>query len=118
MPPHKLDESYAHIVQAGARNVCRLIGAGDLRQAQVEAEHLQFVADLLDGYLLHGRWGDARYDEAAHAVYWHRVRPAYIAQADSASLKELESAWDCLLWCIDRDEWERRYLERLVRRSN
>lgn len=112
MPPHKLDEAYGHVVEAAARNVRRLVPAGDLRLVGVEAEHLAFVAGLLDRYLLHGRWGDARFDPAAHGDYWHRVRPAYIAQADPESVQELRAAWDCVLYCIDRDEWERQHVER------
>jgi hypothetical protein len=79
MPPHPTDACYCHVVGAGVRNIGRLAAAGNLAAVAVEVEHLEFVSELLDSYLLYCTHGRG-FDESLHVRYWHQIRPAYVAR--------------------------------------
>jgi hypothetical protein len=95
MPPHPTDACYCHIIEAGVRNIRRLTSAADLGAVATEAEHLEFVSQLLDDLLLHGTHG-CGFDESLHERYWLAVRPAYAARASPESLAEMDIAWEFL----------------------
>ncbi|MBN9524009.1 hypothetical protein J0H58_36780 [bacterium] len=98
MPPHPTDACYASIVAAGARNVQRLAAAGDLAGVAVEAEHLAFVAGLLDAYLLYR--GTPRFDESLHGRYWREVRATYKERAGPGALDEMDTHWYFLAFAL------------------
>jgi hypothetical protein len=89
-------------VEAGLRNIERLSRAGEIQQVTIEADHLAFVARLLGRFLLYSVHGSG-FDEAEHRVYWERVRPAYIAQADPPSLEEMTIPWEFLAFSLKYD---------------
>ncbi len=99
MPSHPTDACYCHIVDAGVRNIQRLAAAGDMAAVVVEAEHLAFVAGLLDSYLLHCTHGRG-FDESLHGQYWREVRQAYKARACQVSLAEMDTPWYFLAFAL------------------
>src|SRR5262245_47458037 len=99
MRPHPTEACYCHVVAAGVRNVRRLAAAGDLTGVALEAKHLEFVAGLLDSYLLyctHGR----DFDESLHGRYWREVRPAYAVRAGPESRAEMDIPWEFLAFSL------------------
>ena len=102
MPPHPTDACYCHVIEAGTRNLRRLAAAGDLAGVAIEAEHLQFVAGLLDAYLVYR--GTPNFDESLHRRYWHEVRATYKARAGSESLAEMDSAWYFLAFILGHEQ--------------
>lgn len=102
MPPHPVDVCYCHIIGAGVRNIQRLAAASDPAGVAVEADHLAFVSDLLDAYLLYQ--GTPQFDESLHTRYWQKVRPAYASQLGHESLAEMESPWYFLAFILGHEQ--------------
>ncbi len=102
MPPHPADACYCHVIGAGVRNVRRLAAQGDLAGVVAEAEHLQFVAGLLDTSLLYR--GTPNFDESLHGRYWREVRAAYRARAGRESLAEMDTPWYFLAFILGHEQ--------------
>lgn len=102
MPPHPTDACYCHVIHAGVRNIQRLVAAGNLAGVAVEVEHLGFVADLLDSYLLYH--GTPNFNESLHTQYWSEVRQAYKRRADPQSLEDMESPWYFLALILGHEQ--------------
>ncbi|HEY1066741.1 MAG TPA: hypothetical protein VGE52_11550, partial [Pirellulales bacterium] len=79
MPPHPVEACYCHVIEAGVQNIQRLAAVGDMAGVAVEADHVAYVARLLDDYLLYR--GTRNFDEARHRAYWCEARITYQSQA-------------------------------------
>lgn len=91
MPPHPLNASLCHVIEAGLKNIQRLNKAGRHDDVAIEVRHLLEVEDILNRYCLYH--GSSRYDDAAFERYWRVSRLAYKAKVDEASLVEMMNAW-------------------------
>lgn len=92
MANHPTDTCYNHIIIAGIQNIQRLVQKGDLSGVQVEADHLAFVAKLLDTYLHKSTHGTG-FDVGMHNQYWYKIRIEYVSKASPESQMEMDTHW-------------------------